>query len=301
LCDDDKCNVCEKGYSLTESGTTCEYNYIYKNNGYCTDVNCDICTINIDGACIKCKDGYNLENGNCTINPSMGKYFKGNILCPEDYISAGKGCNKLCLGAACTPGNPHYMVCDNKCIYCKEGVLYESLNCNMSTYCFDKKCTKCRTDEIGMCDRCEIGYKLLYGRCEEKCKDENCLNCDYTADGSCNWCKYGYALINGRCYPKNKGYSKSELYLIYEDKIKDYAKQFNITYLGNGKLKVFNENNASIIFDYNDLITTFHSNKFNEICEVENCNSCISNFSKYCNSCLSDYKLNVKYHNALYV
>ena len=50
---------------------------------------------------------YNLENGNCTINPSMGKYFKGNILCPEDYISAGKGCNKLCLGVACTPGNPH--------------------------------------------------------------------------------------------------------------------------------------------------------------------------------------------------
>ena len=289
LCDDDKCNVCEKGYSLTESGTACEFNYIYKNNGYCTDVNCDICTINIDGACIKCKDGYNLENGNCTINPSMGKYFKGNILCPEDYISAGKGCNKLCLGAACPPGNPHYMVCDNKCIYCKEGVLYESLNCNMSTYCFDKKCTKCRTDEIGMCDRCEIGYKLLYGRCEEKCKDENCLNCDYTADGSCNWCKYGYALINGRCYPKNEGYSKSELYLIYEDKIKDYAKQFNITYLGEGKLEVFNENNASIIFDYNDLITRFHSNKFNEICEVENCNSCISNFSNYCNSCLSDY------------
>ena len=47
-------------------------------------------------------------------------------------------------------------------------------------FCYDKKCTKCRNNEIGMCDRCEIGYRLSYGRCIEKCQDPNCLNCDYT-------------------------------------------------------------------------------------------------------------------------
>ena len=289
LCDDNICNVCEKGYSLTDDNTSCEYNSIYKINGYCNDKNCDICTVNIDGACIKCKDGFNLENGTCITNPSMGIYFKGNILCTENYISAGKGCNKFCLGANCiNNNNPNYMVCESKCIYCKQGILYENINCNMNDYCFDERCTKCRTDEIGMCDRCEIGYKLLFGGCEEKCKDENCLNCDYTVDGSCNWCKNGYALIDGKCYIKYEGYSNIELYDIYENELKDLAEEYNISYLGKGIMEVFSDN-TSILLDYGELIDIFHANKFKEICEIENCKACLYNFTNYCNTCLSDY------------
>ena len=146
LCDDDICNVCEKGYSLSESKTSCDFNLTFKNYGYCNDTNCDICTTNIDGSCIKCKDGFNLENGTCIINPSLRKYFKGNVLCPEDYISACKGCNKFCLGEKCDDINPNYMLCQNKCTYCKNGILYEYINCNMNEYCYDQKCIKCRTN-----------------------------------------------------------------------------------------------------------------------------------------------------------
>ena len=288
LCDDDICNVCEKGYSLSESNTSCEFNLFFKNYGYCNDTNCDICTTNMNGTCIKCKDGYNLENGNCIINPSLGTYFKGNILCPENYISAGKGCNKMCLGEECDDTNPYYMTCENKCTYCKNGILYENLDCNMNGYCYDEKCTKCRTNEIGMCDRCEIGYRLLYGKCEEKCLDDNCLNCDYTIDGSCNWCKKGYILMNGNCYIKIEGFSKDELFKLYEEGLKDYADLYNISYLGKGNIKVFSDN-SSIILDYSDLIDDFHLNKFKNICSIENCKSCLLNNSQYCINCINDY------------
>ena len=289
LCDDDICNVCEKGYSLSESKTSCDFNLTFKNSGYCNDTNCDICTTNIDGSCIKCKDGFNLENGSCIINPSLGKYFKGNILCPEDYISAGKGCNKLCLGEKCDDSNPNNMLCQNKCTSCKNGILYENLNCNMNEYCYDPKCIKCRTNETGMCDKCEIGYRLLYGKCEEKCLDENCLNCDYTIDGSCNWCKKGYSLINGNCYIKIEGYSNDELFNIYEKGIKDFSDLYNnISYLGKGTFE-FISDNTSIVLNYSDLITDYHLNKYKEICKIDNCKSCLLNNSYYCINCIDDY------------
>ena len=288
LCEDEICNVCEKGYLLSESKTSCEFNLLYKNNDYCNDTNCDICTVNIEGGCIKCNDGFNLVNGSCIANPSLGKYYDGNILCPENYISAGKGCNLMCLGAKCNISNPYYMFCENKCLYCKQGILYEHINCNMNEFCFDEKCTKCRNDEIGMCDRCEIGYRLLYGKCEEKCMDENCLNCDYTNDGSCNWCKNGYILINGKCFLKREGYSNIELYEIYEKEIKDLAEPYNITYLGKGIFETFYDN-SSILLDYTYLIEDFHFKKFKEICKIENCNTCLLYNSEYCTNCTDDF------------
>ena len=288
LCDDYTCNVCEKGYSLSESGTSCIFNYTMKNIGFCDDINCDICTSDIDGACIKCKDGFNLENGTCIENPSLGKFFKGNILCPENYISAGKGCNKMCLGANCSNISVHYMTCENNCVYCKEGILYEQLNCKMDNFCYDNKCTKCRTNEEGMCDKCEIGYKLLYGKCENKCNDPNCLNCDYTLNGSCNWCKKGYVLIEGNCYLKEEGYSKIYVYNLYEEVIKNYSKSFNITYLGKGEFYAYYEN-ENLKINQSELIMEFHQKKFNEICSIENCSCCLLNNPKYCTVCNDDY------------
>lgn len=289
LCDDEVCNVCEKGYSLTNSNTSCEFNLFYKTYGFCNDTNCDICTTNLFGACIKCKDGYNLVNGTCIINPSLGRYFSGNILCPKNYISAGKGCNQMCLGAKCGNDNsnnnsPHYMTCENNCLYCKQGILYENLNCYMTGFCYDKKCTRCRTDKIGMCDRCEVGYRLLYGRCEEKCKDKNCLNCDYTNDGSCNWCKNGYALIDGKCYIKRQDYSSNELYKLYEKEIKNYADPYNITYLEKGIFEIY-IGNSTITLDYSSLLDDFHYNKFYEICKIQNCSSCLLYNDNYCTTC----------------
>ena len=212
LCDDHICNVCEKGYILTEYNTTCEFSFEYQNGEYCHDINCDICMNRLDGSCLKCKDGYNLVNGTCFKNPTLGIYFQSKILCSDDYISIGEGCNKICLGAQCDINEfPLNTSCGHQCIYCVQGILHEYLDCNMSDFCYDEKCTKCRTNETGMCDRCELGYRLLYGRCVEKCKDENCLNCDYTSDGSCNWCKKGYALINGNCFLKYEGISYEEM------------------------------------------------------------------------------------------
>jgi hypothetical protein len=289
LCDDNICNVCENGYILSKFNTSCEYNKEYDNGLYCYEKNCDICMNKLKGACLKCKDGYNLVNGSCFENPSLGYYFESKMLCPDNYISVGEGCNKVCLGAQCNISEqPLYASCGSECIHCIQGILYDSLNCNMSNYCYDEKCTKCRTNEIGMCDRCEIGYRLLYGKCEEKCLDDNCLNCDYTIDGSCNWCKKGYILMNGNCYIKIEGFSKDELFKLYEEGLKDYADLYNISYLGKGNIKVFSDN-SSIILDYSDLIDDFHLNKFKNICSIENCKSCLLNNSQYCINCINDY------------
>ena len=127
----------------------------------------------------------------------------------------------------------------------------------MSDFCYDEKCTKCRTNEIGMCDRCELGYRLQYGRCIEKCKDSNCLNCDYTIDGSCNWCKKGYALINGNCYLKYEGISYQEMVNIYENETFSLAWEYNITYKGNGDFEIYIDN-QSMLIDYTELSIYMH-------------------------------------------
>ena len=289
LCDDHICNVCERGYILSEFNTACEFSYEYQNGEYCHDINCDICMNILDGSCLKCKDGYNLVNGTCFLNPSLEYYFQSKMLCSDDYISIGEGCNKICLGAQCNIKEyPSYASCGHQCIYCIQGILHETLNCNMSDFCYDEKCTKCRTNEIGMCDRCELGYRLQYGRCIEKCKDSNCLNCDYTIDGSCNWCKKGYALINGNCYLKYEGISYQEMVNIYENETFSLAWEYNITYKGNGDFEIYIDN-QSMLIDYTELMNFNYANKFNKICSIKNCKNCLIANPKYCITCLDNY------------
>ena len=40
----------------------------------------------------------------------------------------------MCLGANCSNISVHYMTCENNCVYCKEGILYEQLNCKMDIF-----------------------------------------------------------------------------------------------------------------------------------------------------------------------
>ena len=289
LCDDNICNVCENGYILSKFNTSCEYNKEYDNGLYCYEKNCDICMNKLKGACLKCKDGYNLVNGSCFENPSLGYYFESKMLCPDNYISVGEGCNKVCLGAQCNISEqPLYASCGSECIHCIQGILYDSLNCNMSNYCYDEKCTKCRGNEIGMCDRCEIGYRLIYGRCIEKCKDPNCLNCDYSSNGNCNWCKKGYILKDGICLIKKEGISYKEMVDIYEVETINLAEQFNITYKGDGDFEIYIDNQTMLI-DYSELINFNYLNKFNKLCSTKNCKTCLLDNSKYCMTCLDNY------------
>ena len=290
LCDDHVCNVCERGYILSEFHTSCEFSYEYKTGEYCHDINCDICMTPLNGACMRCKDGYNLVNGSCFLNPSEGYYFQSKMLCPDGYMSVGEGCNKLCLGAKCNIfENPYLSKCENKCIYCTQGVLHDILNCNMSAYCYDEKCTKCRTNEIGMCDRCELGFKLSHGRCIEKCLDINCLNCDYTLDKSCNLCKKGYVLIDGKCYLKSESISYKEFSDISEKEIMSLANNYNITYKGDGDFEIYIDN-ETMLLDYTELIRYNYVRKYNKICNVKNCLSCLVNNSQYCMTCIDKYR-----------
>ena len=289
LCDDHICDVCERGYILSEYHTSCELNLKYKKGEYCNDTNCYICMDDLEGSCLECKDGYNLINGSCYLNPTSGYYFQSKVLCPENYFSVGKVCNKICLGATCDiDEHPTNASCENTCLYCKQGILYEYLNCNMNEYCYDKNCTKCRNKEIGMCDRCNIGYKLRYGKCEQKCKDQNCLNCDYTLDRSCNWCKKGYILINGSCYIKNEAPSYEEMISIYENEIMNFTKNNNISYLGNGHFETY-LNNQIMLINYTDLIKINYEKKYNELCVSKNCKSCLTSNPNYCMTCLINY------------
>ena len=289
LCDDQICNVCERGYILSDLQTSCEFSQEYKIGDYCLDKNCEICMDDLEGSCLKCKDGYNLLDGDCHVNPSLGYYFQSKMLCPDNYYSVGEGCNKICLGAQCNINeHPIYASCESKCIYCMQGILYDTLNCNMSDYCFDKKCTKCRTKEIGTCDRCEVGYRLRYGRCEEKCKDPNCLNCDYTINGECNWCKKGYVLINGNCSLKYETISYEEMVDNYEKEIIILANKNNITYLGNGDFEVY-IGNETMLIDYTELMNFYYAKKYNKFCDVKNCKSCLKDNSKYCMTCLANH------------
>ena len=187
FCSEDKCDQCETGYELING----ECN---ETNWECYDKGCEICLNKKKGSCKKCFDGFNLESGNCIMNPYLNIVVNNNFLCDKNYYSIGYGCNKNCLGQNCTYGK-----CENSCLICKENILMEILNCKPLNYCNDSHCVMCRNTEEGFCDRCEIGYRLFEGKCE-KCKDKSCLNCDYTEDGSCNSCMFNYTLINGICY-----------------------------------------------------------------------------------------------------
>ena len=169
-----------------------------------------------------------------------------------------------------------------------QGILYDTLNCNMSDFCYDQKCTKCRNNEIGMCDRCEIGYRLSYGRCIQKCQDPNCLNCDYTLNGSCNWCKKGYVLSDGKCYIKNEGVSLQELKDIYEQETFILAENNNISYKGNGDFEIYLDNQTMLI-DYTELMNYIYTTKFNKLCSAKNCKSCMIDNPKYCLTCLDNF------------
>ena len=289
LCNDHICDVCERGYILSEFHTSCEFSLKYKNGEYCNDTNCDICMDNLEGSCLRCRDGYNLINGSCYLNPSLGYYFQSKMLCPENYFSTGKGCNKICLGAVCDFNeNPTNATCENNCTYCKQGILYEYINCNMNDYCYDKNCIKCRNKEIGMCDKCKVGYKLRFGRCEQECEDPNCLNCDYTLDMSCNWCKKGYILINGSCYIKSEAPSYEEIISIYENEFINLALNNNISYVGNYNFEIQLENQTMLI-NYTDLMKSNYEKKYNELCNSKNCKSCLIGNPNYCMTCLNNY------------
>ena len=187
FCSENKCDQCETGYTLING----ECN---ESNWKCYDKSCEICTNQNKGGCKKCYDGFNLENGNCIMNPFLNIVVNNNFLCDKNHFSIGYGCNKKCLGQNCPNGK-----CENICLECKDNILKEILNCRPLNYCNDSHCVMCRSREEGFCDRCEIGYRLQEGKCE-KCKNKYCLNCDYTDDGSCNSCMFNYTLINGTCY-----------------------------------------------------------------------------------------------------
>ena len=80
-----------------------------------------------------------------------------------------------------------------------QGILYDKLNCNMSGYCYDEKCTKCRSSEIGMCDRCELGYRVSGNGIVCESRIENCENFD-SSSFTCNGCETNYILYDNLCY-----------------------------------------------------------------------------------------------------
>ena len=224
-----KCILCENGFKWDNDLHKCIDNGTF----ICNDPNCKSCFNNKEGSCEVCKDGYILEKGKCNKHCYIKYEIKSKEL--EYYINTEKTTKNIqytktvcycdgvladdlyCAGECGLAGCSSYKdgFCNNLCFQCQNYVLYDLINCGLSTQCSDINCQKCPFETTTKeCTECKLGYFRKNGSCV-KINVDYCINADYSGDPDiCSICLHGYHLTSeGKCeedediiseYPANK-------------------------------------------------------------------------------------------------
>ena len=163
---------CKTNYHL--EGNECIPDFCYETCNSCSQIPNDI----NNQYCLSCKEGYNLDNGNCIINATT---------CPEGSFL---GEDNLCYN------------CTNECKNYKENICNCS-SCHNGFYIDDNinKCRKCDKicdiyeENSCLCESCPINYELINKNCIE------CTGCKFSEISHCNCsiCHEGYYLDNYKC------------------------------------------------------------------------------------------------------
>ena len=209
-CSIDGCKKCQTGYYYNETLKECIKD---ENKIKCFDPGCDTCISEEDGACERCKEGYELKKGECL---NLTKTV--NRRCPFGYIPSGNYCYEICRGFTCnilidiTKDFSLVFQCqENKCLACINGAIRIISECDNSDECSVMEgCLNClRNDE---CLICQQGYYTNKGKCK-KCS-EGCSIC--SSENNCQVCMSGYELtLNNTC---NLTYNFDYNTTIYESK-----------------------------------------------------------------------------------
>lgn len=296
VCSENGCAQCQSGYTLNGDKTQCieDSSKIVA----CADTNCDTCLSSLAGTCVYCKDGYFAEKGECVPLPGCTTQDENGkcTACPDDYYVVDGYCYPKCNGHSCTIPGLFGKKCDNECLICIGNQLYEYTDCTPETYCNPiPNCLQCRKNEIGYCDRCDVGYSRRNGECV-KCQMDNCLKCEYTDDTSkCSICMNNYDINdNGECifndtslqtYPSNKKETSSPTPLPPE--------QEETPAEGEGAIKC-NVQNCDVCSSRNYCASCKTGYELKKgactvPCNVENCDHCDT--PNTCAACISEYNL----------
>ena len=312
-CGEDKCLVCKVGYYYNNATNKCEKPK-EENMISCLDPNCDICFSEYEGACVKCKEGYNEIKGSC--NPLEKADNRGR--CPKNYYKIDNYCFPICRGIDCyVKSYNSYSLCpSNKCLLCNNNHLDSWTECDNSVECsLNKGCMNCISNDE--CLYCNQGYYLLGGICH-KCI-EGCSIC--YDNNSCEYCLSGFELtLDKKCnltynfdfdielYNRqkeillNKTCSDNNcLSCTYRDE-KEECQKCSIGYgpyrercreCSSNCLDCFYLSGLQYCRECENGYMINSGGKCSLICSDENCSECyLEKGKEYCKSCKNNYKVN---------
>ena len=289
-CRNNKCLKCNMPLRYSKEYNQCKVDFSFMN---CYDKNCEFCSNNEKGSCIKCNLGYELINGTCSkLEECVKNYFGICEKCENNnsYINNDGYCSYKCLKNKCDNRLSNgYFRCENKCLFCDGEKLYALTNCENSDYCNIDNCLYCLSKTE--CLSCNPGYYKQNGICN-KCPD-HCIDC-YSST-YCNTCEYEYKL-------NNQNQCKKIIDSDYE--YMNEVINFEIDYLQKKVRKLEsegynliiddlflskNENIQHCLYEANDYCYLCESEYklsngmcFSKNCEDENCENCVDNNCYYC-------------------
>ncbi len=209
-CSENGCLKCETNYFYNSTTKSCEKNEISIN---CSDPECKTCFSEEEGACEKCKEGYNNDRGYCYKLNSADS----NNKCPDNFFLKDNFCFEKCDGLKCTERDNRFKEeaykCEiNNCLLCEDNILYLYSDCNNSAQCKLEGCLNCVT--LDECAICSQGYYNIGGICK-KCID-GCSKC--SNNHTCDYCFSGYNLNDdGQCELNNIFDFNVDLYIYFKE------------------------------------------------------------------------------------
>lgn len=289
-CSENKCLKCKTGYSYSITSNLCE-KQLEEEKLICYDSNCDACYSPEKGACETCKEGYDVDKGECFELPKPDSYNK----CPQGFYLKNNICERICDGVNCSTKSYYYFLCDiNECLVCSNNVLQIFSECDNSENCLMEGCLNCITNDE--CLICIQGYYLLNGICI-KCT-EGCSIC--TNNDTCIYCLSGYELNSDK---------KCDLTKNFDFNINKYKQYRNNLIKSYYPYEVIDNNydkndikecdiNCQKCYDNNGVckecnqLYILENNTCVKHCTDKNCLDCyLSGNNELCNSCAKDYIL----------
>ena len=312
-CGENKCLYCQSGYFYNNTSNECE-KLKDENNITCYDPYCDTCFSELKGACVNCKEGFNLEKGKCTKLVQVNEKGK----CPNKYYMSENYCWENCEGVDCPIqiSSIRSLCPSNRCLVCREKELMYWSECDNSAECSSiKGCLNCISDSE--CFLCNQGYYLLGGLCY-KCIN-GCSIC--TNNHSCEYCLSGFELTSDKqCNLTYNFDFDIDLYNKYKDELNnqtcsdenclycsfkygiEQCHECRSGYDSYGKICLKCPNNClnCFYYEYTGYCTKCisgynltNNGKCFLPCSDENCLECnLSGGKEYCTKCKAGYKIN---------
>jgi hypothetical protein len=222
-CADEDCKICwspdkgscdecfEKWLWGGECNDVCPDGTYPGMNKTCESCKQPLCLQCTSDGCIKCMDGFYVENGFCVDDCDKGQIDVDGKCVPCEADLCNK-CQKddpytcidcypyflfdgACWDEGCKPGwykvGTECMQCDDSCETCSDGTRCDTC---VSPKLFDK---------YGKCvDHCDAGFFDFNGQCTP-CNDPiRCSVCSKDDPSTCIECSAPYVLINGKCQDK---------------------------------------------------------------------------------------------------